>query len=339
MKILLVLMEHDYGVTTRGPSYEYTNIYLPTLSLFGKDNTFHFDFFAEYKKSGKDEMNKKLLQYAEEVKPDICLFCLYTDEIYVSTIQKLNSFSKTTAYFFDDPWRQKFVRHWIQYFSFFSTPDYYMYRQYISEGVKNVIYTPFGYNEYIYIRNDLPQKYEVSFVGGYSSYRQWMVDLLRKAGLDVHVFGRGWKGDQKWISTEDMVDIFNQSAVNLNLSNGISYNLFHLLHSLKSPRAVKQILLNRKIKEQVKGRHYEINGCGGFQLSYFVPGLNLVYSIDKEIAVFEDPSLLAQQIKFFLKNDDFRKEIAGNGYIRSQKEHKASSYLGSLYKQIMEKSL
>lgn len=332
-------MEHDYGVASRGASYEYTNIFLPTKKIAGEQNTFHFDFFAEFKKSGKDEMNKKLLAYAEEIKPDICHFCLYTDEILESTIQKLNTFTVTSAYFFDDPWRQKFVRHWIKYFTFFSTPDYYMYRQYQSEKIQNVIYSPFGFNEDIYIKKDLPEKYEVSFVGGYSSYRQWIVDILRKAGLDVHVFGRGWKGDQRWISTDDMVNIFNSSAVNLNLSNGISYNMFHLLHSLTSPRALKQILLNRKIKEQVKGRHYEINGCGGFQLSYFVPGLNLVYSIDKEIAVFEDPLLLAEQIKFFLRNPDFRKEIAQNGVNRSRQEHTASAYLSSLYNQIMQRKL
>jgi spore maturation protein CgeB len=211
-----------------------------------------------------------------------------------------------------------------------------MHLQYRSEGITNGIYTPFGYNEEVYVRKDLPLKYEVSFVGGFSSYRRWVVGRLRKAGLDVHVFGRGWEGDAKWISTPEMVDVFNQSAVNLNLSNGISYDVRHLLHALTSPRAARQVMVNRKTKEQVKGRHYEINGCGGFQLSYFVPGLNLAYEIDREIAVFEDPLLLAEQVKFFLKDDALRREIALNGYNRSIREHTSKRRLSEMYAAIMQ---
>ena len=81
---------------------------------------------------------------------------------------------------------------------------------------------------------------------------------------------------------------------------------------------MKHNLTNRKNKELVKGRHYEINGCGGFQISYFVPGLNFAFEIDKEIAVFENERNLADQIFFFLMNEDLRLEIAEhNAYIRS----------------------
>lgn len=336
MKIMTVLMQHDYGVKSRGASFEYTNIHLPAVELFGEENVFHFDFYAEYKQSGKDAMNRRLIDEAKQFSPDITLFCLFEEEIKESTIAELNTFTKTSVYFFDDPWRQTFARHWIQYFRYFSTPDYYMYRQYNSEGLKQAVYSPFGYNQDIYTKKNIPLKYEVTFVGGFSSYRKWVVSMLRKAGLDVHVFGRGWDSDRSWISTGQMVDIFNQSAVNLNLSNGVSYNLFHVFSSLTSPKAVKTMLLNRKIKEQVKGRHYEICGCGGFQLSYFVPGLNLAYEIDKEIAVFEDPQLLAGQINFFLRHESLRKEIAEAGYQRSLRDHSAKQYLKNMFEQIAE---
>ncbi len=339
MKIMTVLMQHDYGVLSRGASFEYTNIHLPTIELFGAENVFHFDFYVQFKLAGKEAMNSQLIEEAKKFAPDIMLFCLFENEIAESTVQELNTFTKTAVYFFDDPWRQKFVRHWIQYFRYFSTPDYYMYRQYQSEGLIQAVYSPFGYNQDIYKKKELPITYEVSFVGGFSSYRQWVVTLLRKAGLEVHVFGRGWDGDQKWITTEEMVDIFNQSAVNLNLSNGVSYNLFHVLSSFTSPKAVKTLLMNRKIKEQVKGRHYEICGCGGFQLSYFVPGLNLAFEIDKEIAVFEDPQLLADQIKFFLRHDSLRKEIAEAGYQRAFREHSAKQYLKNMFEKISAGSL
>ncbi len=102
---------------------------------------------------------------------------------------------------------------------------------------------------------------------------------------------------------------------------------FGLLFLLKN---IKQLILLRKHKEQVKGRHYEINACGGFQLSYFVPGLNMVYEIDKEIAVYEDLKFIPEEIKFFLTNEELRNSIAENGYKRSIKDHSAQGYMKNL---------
>ena len=210
-----------------------------------------------------------------------------------------------------------------------------MWKQYELEGIKNVIYAPFGFNPSIYKKLDLEKKYDVSFVGAYSPYRRWVISLLRKEGIKVGVFGRFWN-KQSWISQDDMVQIFNQSKINLNLSNAISFDFRYLLNSLTSFEAIKQIYLIKKSKEQIKGRHYEINGCGGFQLSYFVPGLNLAYEIDKEITVFEDPTKIAEQIKFFLNNEDLRNEIALNGYHRSQKEHHSQFYLQRIIENIIK---
>jgi spore maturation protein CgeB len=161
--------------------------------------------------------------------------------------------------------------------------------------------------------------------------------MLIKDGINVKVFGRDWEKDT-WISQEEMVRIFNQSKINLNLSNSISYDTAFLLHSVKSLKAIKQIYLLRKTKEQVKGRHYEISACGGFQLSYYVPGLNFVYEIDKEIAVYEDARTIADEIKFFLKEDKLRNRIAGQGYLRSHKDHTAQGYMKKLINTIIPES-
>jgi spore maturation protein CgeB len=208
-----------------------------------------------------------------------------------------------------------------------------MHRKYLSEGFKNVIYSPFGFNSRIYKKLDLEQIYDVSFVGGYSPYRKWIIDKLKKEGIEVKVVGRGWKADA-WISQDEMVRIFNQTRINLNLSNSISFDTAFLFHSVRSLRAIKEILLLRKSKEQIKGRHYEINACGGFQLSYFVPGLNLAYEIDKEIAVYEDARNIADEVNFFLKEDNLRNEIAENGYRRSLKDHKSQNYLKTVIDRI-----
>ena len=157
-------------------------------------------------------------------------------------ISSLREYTKTIVYFFDDPWRGKYVRHWIKYFDFFTTSDYYMMKVYESENIKNAIHVPFGFNSSVYVKKGLPQKYDVSFVGGYSPLRKWIINLLLKEGIKVNVFGRGWGSDARFLTLEQMVDVFNQSSVNLNLSNGISRDAGLIMHSLTSSKVIKSIL-------------------------------------------------------------------------------------------------
>ncbi len=334
MKIAAVLMKYDYGNEKRGFSFEYINIFQPLVDLFGEENIIHFDFYAEFLRSGRKKMNEKMKEFFGNEKPDAAIFCLFQEEMDENILNTIRKNTKTLVYFFDDPWRQKFARHWIKYFDYFSTPDYYMHLKYLSEGFNNVVYSPFGFNSSIYKKLNPEKIYEVSFVGGYSPYRKWIIDNLKKEGIDVKVFGRDWKSGT-WISQEEMVRIFNQSKINLNLSNSISFDAAFLFHSARSLKAIKQILLLRKTKEQIKGRHYEINACGGFQLSYYVPGLNFTYEIDKEIAVYEDARNIADEIKFFLKEDKLRNEIAEKGFVRSHKDHTAQGYIKRLVDKIL----
>lgn len=335
MKILTVMTRYDYGDKQRGYSYEYNNVHLPLQDIAGSSNVITFDFFNEFSCSGKTEMNRKLKELIRIEKPDVSIFCLFRDEFDEKVLDDIRNYTKTVAYFFDDPWRQSFVRHWIKYFDFFTTSDYYSLIKYQSEGIKNVIHCPFGFNENIYKKFDVEKIYDVTFIGGYNIYRGWLIDLLKKDGIDVKVFGRNWGSKGEWISQEEMVMVFNQSKINLNLSNNFSKDFRFLFYSLLHPRELRKILRTNKTKEMVKGRHFEINASGGFQLSFFTPALNLVYEIDKEIAVYEDISSIADHTKFFLHNETIRNEIAQKGYDKSLKEHAAQKYLKNLINKII----
>ncbi len=247
----------------------------------------------------------------------------------------MKNVTKTVVYFFDDPWRKKFANYWKQFFTYFSTPDYTMYNKYLSEGNKNVLFTPFGYNKNIYKKNKCSKIYDVTFIGGYSPLREWTINKLNKKGLKINVFGRGWNNNNSWLSEEEMVNVVNQSKINLNLSNATSYHLPFLLWSLQSFTAIKELLLLRKTIEQVKGRHYEINGCGGFQLSYNIPGLEVAFEIEKEIAVYDSINDLYDKIIYYLNNDNIREEIALNGYNRAVKEHSAQNYMKHLVNKVI----
>ena len=334
MKILAVLMEYDYGVKERGNSYEYYNIYLPLCDVYGTQNVMLYDFFSEYKTKGKKFVNDRIKEIVQSEKPDISLFCLFENEIESSTIQKINAGTRTLCYFIDDPWRVEFAHFWAKHFQFFSTPDYFTYTGYLTEGFKNVFHSPFGFNRNIYKRKEMNPKYDVSFIGGHCLYREWIISMLKKQGIHVHTFGRGWKSNAKWLSQDQMVDVFNQSKINLNLSNAISYDSKFFRFAVKSPYNLIKTLRIKKFREQIKGRHFEINGCGGFQLSYYVQGLNLAYEIEKEIAVFDNVYNLADTIKFYLRENELREQIRNAGYERSIKEHTSQEYLRKLVEQV-----
>ncbi len=328
MKIVVACMQHDYGDPSRGPSFEYQNVFLPLADVAGAP-PLHFDFLAEARRRGRGAMNQRLLELVASERPDLTLLCPFEEELDPTALGRLRDHTRAGCYFFDDPWRQGFVRRWILQVDFFTTPDHVMYRRYLAEGLRGAIFTPFGYNERLYRKLDLEKRYDLSFVGNYSPLRRWVVDRLAREGLRVEVFGRGW-GAGRWLEHEQMVEVFNRTRVNLNLSNAVCYDLDFLLHSLRSWRAIRAVAALRKTREQVKGRHYEINGCGGFQLSYYVPGLNLAYELERELVAFDDVRTIPELVRLYLADEALREEIARRGHERSLREHSAQRHLGRM---------
>ena len=67
----------------------------------------------------------------------------------------------------------------------------------------------------------------MSFVGQYHPYRAWLIKRLRDSGCQVAVWGWGWKGGR--VDFHQMANIFNESRINLNLSNNESWDLRYVL--------------------------------------------------------------------------------------------------------------
>ncbi|MBM3228755.1 glycosyltransferase family 1 protein, partial [Candidatus Pacearchaeota archaeon] len=151
-------------------------------------------------------------------------------------------------------------------------------------------------------------------------YREWIIKKLKKAGIDVYVVGAGWKNG--YVSYEELIKIFNQSKINLNLSNSSKINKY-MFSSFGAFKNAMSFIKSGDVKnrEQIKGRHFEIPGCGGFQLSYYVEGLEHCYEISKEIAVYMNAEGLIEKIRYYLKNESEREEIAQRGYKRTLSEH------------------
>lgn len=327
MKILLVCMTYAYGDTNREYSYEYFNFYL-TLKQMGFEVEI-FDYMEEMKAFGRSDMNKKLLARVRTWRPKLAIFSLYTDQLDSSIVKQLQEYTTTYCFFHDDSWRVDYSRYWAGQFNYFSTPDWFGLEKYRAIGMTNVIYFPFGCNEVIFHKLDVAKKYDVSFIGSWHPYREWLIGRIRKAGINVEILGHHWpKGE---IDQHGMVRVFNESRINLNLSNSASWDARYLC---SSPRALINRLQSVKNIEQMKARVFEVNGCGSFQLSYYVEGLTQCYEGDREISIYNNPDDLVEKVKFYLAHEELRESIAKAGLLRTINEHTFTNRFKKIFKRM-----
>jgi spore maturation protein CgeB len=114
-----------------------------------------------------------------------------------------------------------------------------------------------------------------------------------------------------------MVRVFGSSRVNLNLSNSTEppKNLRARLGAyLRGARYHPR-------PSQIKGRNFEVPGSGGFLLTERLPHLEEYFELGREVAVFDSPEDLVDQVGYWLDHSDERASVAELGYRRVLAEH------------------
>lgn len=347
MKILYVALKYDYGYPERGYSFEHYNFYDSLTKMNnGKNQVIYFPFDEVMGKAGRDKMNKQLLEIAKKEKPDLCFFVLFEDEIEKETIKEIGKFSLTFNWFCDDHWRfENFSKYYALYFSWVATTDSRAIGKYHKIGYKNVVKTQWACNHFLYKPFDLPKIYDVTFVGQPHGNRRKAIEEIKRAGIKVKCWGEGWPSGR--ISQEEMIKMFSQGKINLNLtksSGAINWKtplkiFFHKERGkikLTPPNQwlgnLKSILGRRR--EQIKGRNFEIPGCKGFLLTSDADNLRDYYQDGKEIVIYKDFEDLIEKIRYYLKNDRERKKIAEAGYQKTLKEHTYEKRFNEIFKTI-----
>ena len=340
MKILFVDLEFDYGDKRRGANHIGQAGFQQSFLKLGFDlEVFYYDRYLK----NIDQLQVDLIQKAKEVNPDWIFFILFTDQFDLKTLDYLKSQYPTIAWFGDDTWRfDIYSKYLATYFTWCITTDNFSIPKYHEIGQKNVILSQWAAID----SHAIPQKqskyqHEVSFVGGTSPYRQWFFSFLRKQGIDVDAFGIGWPNGQ--VTSTEMNSIFMNSKINLNISNSESYDLRYYFHfpiqtrnlmsrSLKENikplvakgREIKKVLTKGKGLKNfgaIKARNFEIPYFGGFQLSYYFPGIEEFFSIGEELACYGSIDEAALLIRYYLDNEDEREKIAERSHQRAVKEH------------------
>jgi len=307
-----------------------------------------------YYLKGKKNESKDIIDFCQKIKPNFIFFNLINDEIGIDCLLKLKSLYTTINWFGDDQWRfESFSSKISKYFTYSITTDKFSIEKYKKIGI-NVIYSQWGaidHNKSELDFKNLEYKYDVTFVGGYSYTREWLIEYLRNNDINVKVFGNGWNKEQSFLDYNEISNIFYLSKVNLNLSNSVPKDLdfikFFVRKFLKNItsfknfklllKAIKFFFFYKKSTEQIKARNFEIPIAGGFQISNYCISLEDFLEIGKEVVVFNTKEELLTQVRYFLANNIERNMIRNKAYIESRKntyENRFRNFLNKITENI-----
>lgn len=374
MRILYAAMKYDYGKPEQGFSFEHYNFYHSLLHM-GHDIVY-FDYMTLMQQHGRDGMNRRLKEVVASEKPDLLFVVLFTDQFDPLLLRELTGTGLPTLnWFCDDHWRfDTYSCEWAPCFTWVVTTAASALPKYASFGYCNVIKSQWGCNDVLYRKLNMPMKYDVSFVGQPHGNRRQIIAALRKAGINVFVWGGGWESGR--ISQEEMIRVFNQSRINLNLSNAskptdaslpvITPTVFSsdTVRSRLS-RTLDVVPFGSQVKamgkgwlsglcghlsvsaeseptetpdvhygDQIKGRNFEVPGCGGFLLTGMAENLGQYYAIGKEVVCFDDRHDLIEKVRYYLAHEDERAVIAEAGYERTLREHTYARRFSEIFGQI-----
>ena len=307
MRILYVAMRWDYGDHRRGPSFEQMN-FASALEGMGHD-VIPFDFIEERQSHGRRRMNKRLVAAANEHQADVAFFCLFKNEIKTSTIEAVSALGTPTVnWFCDDHWRfDNFSRFYAPSFNWVTTTSEDALPKYARIGCQNVILTQWACNRYAYRRVSDEKKYDISFIGQPHGNRRKLITFLREAGVDVLCFGHGWPEGR--VSHDQMIEIFSTSRLNLNPSNSST--------ALDKP--------------QIKGRVFEVPGCGGFLLTEPAAHLDHYLEPGRECVVYESGDDLVDKVRYYLAHEEERKAIELAGEARVLRDHTYDTRFAAIF--------
>ena len=212
----------------------------------------------------------------------------------------------------------------------------------VSEGrPTRAMYLPWGFNPRYCDRPASPvvQRYDVVFIGKYKVHEHdttlfhedgrrrdealaEVAALCEQRDWRFGIFGYGWEKHPQLaryagglLSHDEMVRTYHESRIVLNPA-----------WTADDGAAVPQTKL----------RHFEVPGCGAFQLTNANEELAELFVPGQEIAFFEDHDELRNSIDHYLSHEDERRAIADNGYIRAHKAHTLDQRVTQLFARATE---
>jgi spore maturation protein CgeB len=328
-RVLYVALRYDYGRPEQGYAYEHWNFF-HALRAMGCDVTY-FDVGTLLRRRTRAGAADLLRALAQERGPDgrpshdLMLAIPFTDELDRDCVRAITADSgvATCAWFCDDHWRfESFTARWCGAFGLAVTTARSALPKYAALGHPNVLRSQWACNHYLYTPapgrpvGDAPARPgegQVAFVGLPHGTRRRMIEALRGAGVGVRCCGLGWEalGGERRLSQEAMIELFRTAPVTLNLAN---------TSSQRWPRSPQERLA-AIAENQIKGRVFEVPGCGGVLLTEVAEDLECCYTPGVDVETFQTPEEMIDRARALLASPQRRRALARAGLGRTLREH------------------
>jgi spore maturation protein CgeB len=344
MKIVYSGLQYTNFDPALGLSFEHVNFYESLRQMKGVEVIyFPYERILEL---GRGRGNEELLKLVREEKPDLFFAFMFTDELLPDALEAIKKITTSVAWFSDDHWRfYNYSKKYAPHFSWVVTTYSEAVRLYREMGVR-AVRSQWGINTNVC----KPHSWSgngavpaVAFVGTYSKPRAKIISFLERNGIHVSVYGNGWRGGR--ISQDKMLEIFSNAKINLALNIAPGYFNKNSLGRLFFRRSVDKIVpdfhfidnlksWSRRGIPQIKARHFEIPGCGGFVITSPADDLENYFKPGAEMVIYGDLGDLAEKVKYYLAHDDERKEIALAGYRKAVSDHTYEKRFLNIFKEM-----
>lgn len=287
-----------------------------SLTRFGRVR--HYDWFDEFNHQKREwhtrdkaKMNRQLIetvrQWAGVDPPDVVFSYLSGELVSAGTVREMSSLLGVPMVNLSLNDKELFVgkkrggrvtgmRDICPYFDLCWTSTEDALKKYCVEGALPV-YLPEGANPDIHRPYNREKVYDVSFVGQCYGNRSDIIQRLKARGIDVEAFGTGWPNGP--LSTQEMIEIYSQSRINLGFSGVAGHGDTYCL----------------------KGRDFEIPMSGGLYLTEYNAELERVFDVGEEIVAYRNFEDLVEKIAFLLSHPDEAEAIRTRGFQRARREH------------------
>lgn len=353
------------------------NLYLPLLDLGHDVVEFQYDLRKTYQ--NLDSNNSKQKAFIDKNRPmlseslvrqiaeahsqtpiDLFFSYFYDPCVLVKAIDEIKSMGiKTVNWYCNGSYQLDLVSEISPHYDWCLVPEKFRLKDYIAMGA-HPIYCQEAANPNIYKPYDLPVEFDVTFVGQAYGERPAYIRCLLDHGIDVKVWGLGWKNFINRYNPLKQVlyngrgllykqgrkalgkrlgRVFNADVLNTspqNLSSGVTLPASIIGDTLSDVEMI-QMYSRSKINLgfsccgdphetgerilQVRLRDFEVPMSGGFYVVEYMEELEEFFEIGKEIVCYTNEEDMVDKIKYYLKHDTERERIRSAGHERCLRDH------------------
>ena len=256
---------------------------------------------------------KGINRIVKKFKPDFVLaMAMYP---FKEVFREIKKYSKLIFWAIDDP---RFFND--EYFETVSIADFVLtqsfgsIRDYKEKGITHIEFLPLGFDQRFFYPMEINKDIDILFVGTLKwrkiGFKNILIPAIKKFKKRITLVINDYNEFKEHNKFREVTilppvpwfklnELFNRSKIVINI----------------------HVDVNKKRAGTFNYRDFETPGSGAFVISDYVEKMDLCFKPNVEIVMVNSPEETIENLNYYLDNEEERKKIANNGYLRAIKEH------------------